>query len=293
MQFVCNVCGFSNRRPAEGFSREKPSCTTCGSNVRLRGLLQALSLELFGLNLTLPEFPRVKSLRGLGLSDAVFYADQLAAKFDYRNTFFHREPFFDIRQIEDADCGRYDFIISSEVFEHVPPPAETAFANAFRLLREGGILAFTVPFSLEATTAEHFPNLHEFGLAHVGDRTVLVNRTRAGEFQVFENLAFHVSFGGPSLEIREFSECSLKAVLTGAGFSEVRVYSEDYPPYGIVRSESWSLPMVARKGNFALSREATRDILEHWSELKQKFDSEMRQLRRSYWFRLGRKMGWF
>ena len=48
----------------------------------MRGLLRALSIELFGVNLTLPEFPRVKSLRGLGMSDGVQYADVLVAKLD-------------------------------------------------------------------------------------------------------------------------------------------------------------------------------------------------------------------
>ena len=144
-EFVCNVCGSPNRAPAGGFDRERPTCTACGSNVRMRGLLHALSQELFGANLTLPEFPRVKSLRGLGLSDSVQYADTLAARLDYRNTFFHREPHFDITKVSEAEYGRYDFVLASEVFEHVPPPAEHAFTNGFRLLRDGGVLVFTVP----------------------------------------------------------------------------------------------------------------------------------------------------
>jgi len=292
MPFVCNVCGSSNQRSADRFDREEPSCGSCKANVRMRALLQALSLELFGMNLTLPEFPRVKSLRGLGLSDSVQYADGLAAKFDYRNTFFHREPFFDITQLQDGDCGRYDFLVASEVFEHVTPPAETAFANAYRLLRPGGVLAFTVPYSLEATTAERFPDLYEFGLAQVGDRTVLVNRTHGGEVQLFQDLIFHVGTSGRALEMREFSESHLKSMLKAAGFGEVSIYGEDYPPYGIVHAESCSLPMTARKGSFGLSREATRDVMEQWTELKQKFDRDMRRLGRSYWFRLGRKMGW-
>lgn len=258
----------------------------------MRGLLRALSLELFGAGLTLPEFPRVKSLRGLGLSDSVQYADALAAKLDYRNTYFHREPYFDITQIPDGECGRYDFLLSSEVFEHVPPPPERAFANAFRLLREGGVLVFTVPYSLDAATAERFPGLHEFGLAQVGGRTVLVNRTREGEVQVFEDLAFHISFGGKALEMREFSEADLKAMLAAAGFTDVRIYGEEYAPYGIVHTEACSLPIVARKGRFGWSRDAARDVVEEWRGLKQKFDTDMRRLGRSWWFRIGRKLGW-
>jgi SAM-dependent methyltransferase len=253
----------------------------------MRGLLDALSRELLGASLALPEFPRIKSLRGLGLSDSPQYADRLADKLDYRNTYFHREPFFDITRVDEAEFGRYDFLLASEVFEHVPPPAEVAFANAFRLLRQGGVLVFTVPYSLDPATAERFPGLHQYGLAQVGGRTVLVNRTKEGELRVTDDLVFHISFGDPALEMREFSEADLKASLAAAGFTEVRIFSEDFAPYGIVRSESWSLPIAARKGPFALSRDAARDVLEHWQEL----DRAMRLLGKSWWFRIGRKLG--
>ena len=86
----------------------------------MRGLLRALSLELYGMNLTLPEFPRREELRALGTSDGGQYADALAAKLDYRNTFYDREPRFDIANPDPAEIGRYDILISSEVFEHVP-----------------------------------------------------------------------------------------------------------------------------------------------------------------------------
>jgi hypothetical protein len=109
---------------------------------------------------------------------------------------------------------------------------------------------------------------------------------------LFQDLIFHVGSSGRALEMREFSESHLKSMLQAAGFGAVSVYGEDYPPYGIVHAESCSLPMAARKGTFALSREATRDVLEQWRELKQKLDGDMRRLGRSYWFRLGRKMGW-
>ncbi len=284
-EFVCNVCGAVNPRPAEGFERERPGCAACGSNVRLRGMLRALSQELFGLDLTLPEFPRVKSLRGLGLSDADSCAERLAQKFDYRNTYFHREPFLDITQVSEAESGQYDFVLASEVFEHVPPPAERAFENAFRLLRDGGVLVFTVPYSLEPATAEHFPELGEHGLTWVGDRLVLVNRTPTGELQVFEDLVFHLGFGEPALEMREFSQCALQAMLRAAGFGEVRISSEPCPAYGIENREAWSLPITARKGRAGLSREAARELIEESRVLE-------RRLRRSWWFRLGWKMGW-
>src|SRR5207302_4960988 len=119
MTFTCNACGYRNQTSAERFPREEPTCARCKSNVRVRGVLRALSLELFGLDLPITDFPRVKSLRGLGTSDGQ-YAERLAAQFDYRNTYYDREPRFDItREPPASELGAYDFVISSEVFEHV------------------------------------------------------------------------------------------------------------------------------------------------------------------------------
>jgi SAM-dependent methyltransferase len=291
MEFTCNLCGHANRRATGDLDRETPSCSSCGSNVRTRGLIHALSLELFGANLTLPDFPRVKSLRGIGTSDSRQYADRLAAKLDYRNTFHDREPRFDIANPGDEHSGKYDFLVSSEVFEHVLPPAGAAFQNAFRVLKPHGFLVFTVPYSLELSTAEHFPDLHEFGLATLGGRVHLINRTREGAVQVFDHLVFHRDGSGTALEMREFSESSLKQLLTAAGFETVRIYSEDYPPFGIAHSEDCSLPIAARKGPFAFGAEPAREVVEQYRDLKRKFDGEMKRLCGKFWFRLGHKLG--
>ena len=287
--FTCNICGTAN--PVLKLGREIAGCESCGSSVRTRGLLHALSLELFGVSLALPDFPRVKSLRGMGMSDPAQYANLLSAKFDYRNTFYDREPRFDICRPDEAEFGKYDFLLSSEIFEHVPPPAEAALQNAFRLLKSAGVLVLTVPYSLESATAEYFPGLHEHGLARVGDRVVLVNRTREGRLETFENLVFHYGWGEPSLELREFSETALKALLAAAGFQEIRIHSDDHPPFGVVHSEAWSLPIAARRGEFAFSREVARDVLREWRDLTLKFHAEMKRLDRSLWFRIGRKLG--
>ena len=241
------------------------------------------------MNLTLPEFPRVKSLRGLGTSDGGQYADALAARLDYRNTFYDREPRFDIANPDPAELGRYDVVISSEVLEHVAPPVSAAFDAAFRLLKATGVLLLTVPYSFETATAEHFPELHEFGLARVGDRMVLVNRTRDGRTQVFEDLVFHVSFGSPALEMREFSESDLRRLLSAAGFTEVRFYHEEYAPYGILHAETCSLPIAARKAPFHLGPDAARDLVEQWRDAQK----ELLRLGKSFWFRVGRKLGLF
>ena len=277
-EFTCNICG--ERCP-------ESVCSSCGATLRDRAILHVLSNELFGAALTLREFPRVKSLRGLGTSDSHVYAGRLAEKFDYRNTFYDRPPQLDIANPPEEEFGQYDFLISSEVFEHVAPPIERAFQNAARLLKPNGVLVLTTPYSLESSTAEHYPDLHEFGIAQVGERMVVVNRTRGGELQVFENPVFHLGATGPALEVREFSESALKKLLEGAGFGTVRIYGENYAPFGIARNESWSLPIAARKGEFSLGADATREIMEHWAELNR----SLQRMARTYWFRIGLKLG--
>jgi SAM-dependent methyltransferase len=282
-EFICNICGKKNSYSGQPFDRETPGCTSCGSSLRTRALIGALSMELFGTRLTLRDFPRVKSLRGLGTSDSTQYSGRLAEVFDYRNTFYDREPRFDLGSADVAESNLYDFILSSDVLEHVAPPAEQAFRNALKLLKPTGVLIFTVPYELEDAT-EHFPALHEYGLAEVGDRTVLVNRTRSGQTQVFENLCFHRSGAEKSLEMRVFSEQMLKDILASTGFHSVKIHSENYWPFGIVPAESWSLPIAARKGPFACGIEAMRDVIEEWRDLRA-------QVSGSRWIRVGGKLG--
>ena len=248
MQFVCNVCGAecsaTGRPPREG-----AGCERCGSSLRLRALIALLSEEIFGTLLALPEFPPLKGIRGIGMSDTPEVAARLAEKFDYANTFYHQPPRFDVTRPDAQDSGRYDFILSSEVMEHVPPPVERSFAALHSMLKPDGLLLMTTPYTVGGETAEHFPELHEYSLAAPGGKTILVNRRRDGEIEVFENLVFHGGHGS-TLELRTFSEGGLRAALCAAGFGEVRFAPENHPEFGIDHAEALSLPVAARTGKF-------------------------------------------
>src|SRR5215469_17537149 len=126
--FTCNVCGEPNT--TEAFTRERSRCAVCGSNTRIRALIHTLSMELFGVSLPVPDFPRLKAVRGLGLSDEPGCASALADRFDYRNTHLDREPRFDISEAHPEEYGRYDFLLSAEIFEHVAPPVERALEES-------------------------------------------------------------------------------------------------------------------------------------------------------------------
>jgi SAM-dependent methyltransferase len=208
--------------------------------------------EFLGISMTLAEFPVLKSIRGIGMSDAPELEERLAEKLDYTNTFYHQAPLLDITNPDPKDFGRYDFILSSEVMEHVPPPIEDAFATLYQLLKPGGLLFLTTPFSLNEKTVEHFPELREFTLASLNGTAVLVNRRGDGSIEVFEDLMFH---GGPgsTVEMRLFSEKALREMMTAAGFTSIRVAADHWPEYGVEQSHQWSLPIVARKGEFRVS----------------------------------------
>jgi SAM-dependent methyltransferase len=286
-EFTCNLCGQPSRIAPERLDRESRTCSVCGSSVRTRSLIRALSLEIFGANLALPDFPRVKSICGLGIGDKPQYAERLAQVFDYRNTSYTREPRFDITAPPPHEFAAYDFVVSSEVFEHVLPPVEKAFEAAFRLLKPHGVLLLTVPYSLAPNTAEHFGKLHQFGLAQVGDRALLVNRTADGKIEVYEDLVFHFGSSGPALEMREFSETALRAALAAAGFPEVRIHSENDEAFGIIQAEPCSLPIAARRGPFVFSRDAAADLVEQWVALRE----QCHEWAGAFWVRLGGKLG--
>lgn len=243
--FLCNVCGAQARAPLVRIDREEPSCA-CGSTVRMRDIVYSLSLALFGRSLALPDFPNNPAITGFGLSDWDGYAAGLARKFSYQNTFYHQRPFLDIVAPPEEMLGTADFLISSDVFEHVPPPVSRAFDNAYRLLKPGGFLILTVPYSKEAVTIEHFPNLDRYRIIDIDGHHALVNLDREDRFHLHSGLIFHGG-GGETLEMRVFCERGVLDALKQAGFTDIRIVGEDVPEVGIIHKVDWSLPIIARR----------------------------------------------
>jgi SAM-dependent methyltransferase len=247
--FRCNICDRENQAVLGRLTREAPTCSKCGSSVRLRSIVQILTTELLGHSLCLSEIPARPDLAGIGLSCWPGYAAPLARRMNYRNTFYHQEPQLDITRVDATMDGTLDFVIATDVFEHVNPPVSTAFENTRRLLKPDGVFIFSVPFSHPGgdpqPTREHFPELHDYEIQAIGGGFRLKNTTRAGEVQYFDDLVFH---GGPGsiLELRLFSEWSILREMENAGFHDVTIYSGSDLRHGIHWADKWSVPMAAR-----------------------------------------------
>jgi len=248
IDFQCNICGNFCQSPLSNLGREIPSCPVCGSTVRMRSIIHILSTELFGESIILPEFPYNNNITGIGMSDWFGYATPLAKKLAYINTYYHQEPKLDIKSIEKTLENKFDFIISSDVFEHIEPQISIAFSNLFRLLKDGGVTVFTVPYILDGEeTAEHFPDLYNYSIEKKSDgQFFLKNSTKGGCVQIFDNLVFHGGEGF-TIEMRLFSKRSLINCFIQAGFKNIKIYDEPVLKYGIFWNESWSLPLSARK----------------------------------------------
>ena len=130
------------------------------------------------------------------------------------------------------------------MFEHVTPPVAVAFRNAHALLAAGGVFIFSVPFMFADDTVEHFPDLHDWQIEQRDGRFRVVNRTRDGRVQVFDDPVFH---GGPgtTLEMRVFSRAALLRHFAEAGFGTSRIADERCATFGIAWPEPFSVPMVA------------------------------------------------
>ncbi len=293
VEFTCNICGADCA--VEAFATEPASCR-CGSNVRIRALIHLLSMELFGRSIILPEFPKLKAIRGLGMSDQECYARLLQEKFDYTNTYYDREPRLDFTETHLSLYGSYDFILSADVIEHITPPIGRALHEMCLLLKPHGFLGLTIACAEQGEIVEHFPELHEYRVVPLGQSMVLINRRRDGALEVREDLVFHGG-SGATLEMRAFTVPALQRELTEAGFREWEFLTNNVPQIGILFDHDVSQPLIARKDPFVMTKNAAHELAGQWlkccgeGQRAQRLAAQVRAASGSKWVRLGQMFG--
>jgi SAM-dependent methyltransferase len=247
LHWVCNICGTANLNLASTIDRESGHCSHCNSVMRFRSLTAVLTQHLFGKTQILASLPINRAITGIGMSDAHLYAQHLEAKLSYTNTFYHCEPLLDITNPTPQRFEHNDFIITSDVFEHVPPPVQRGFDNMFKLLKPGGVVIFSVPYVSLPDTDEHYPNLFNYSLTQDAQgEWLLHNTTRDGQQETFKNLIFH---GGPgsTLEMRLFTESALRKHFADAGFVDLQIHDQPCFEHGIYWQGPCSITMSARR----------------------------------------------
>ena len=260
IEYSCNICGSRNRLESQYFHRELAACRKCKANARFRGIIHVLG-NLLGQDEGIPlkKWPRHKHIWGIGMSDWDGYANLLRRKFSYVNTFYDRRPQLDIMNLTEEHFEKYDFVISTDVFEHILAPVQRGFDNLFRLLKPGGHLIFSVPYTRIAHTVEHFPGLADYEILEFRGEKILVNREASGHLQVYGNLVFHGG-KGTTLEMRRFCESDVLNQLAQSGFEDIQVYDKPWLSIGYYWPElKTSYPDVPLLYGYILS--ARRPVL--------------------------------
>jgi SAM-dependent methyltransferase len=216
-------------------------CSQCGSTWRVRATALAM---LAGLQLPwkpIPDQQQDWSRRGIGLSDHAALAASLAGRFDYTNTYLHRYPRFDLLDVPDDLRGELEYIICSDVLEHVPPPLEQGVRGLAEVLRPGGAAIISVPITGDDLNREYYPGLTSWEII---EHHHVRWSDASGTVRVDESPEYH---GGPGqvLAFRTWSALSMEHELLAAGFRHM-VVAPTEPSLGV--------PLIENSGVFLAIR---------------------------------------
>lgn len=226
IDYRCNICGSNNRLETHLFHRELAHCRRCGANARFRGIIHIVA-QILGeeINTPLKDWKVRKHISGIGMSDWPGYANLLEKKLNYQNTFYDRRPQLDIMNLSPGYVEKYDFIICTDVFEHILQPVQRGFDNLLQLLKPGGHLVFSVPYTRADQTVEHYPGLRDYEILDFRGEKIIVNRDKEGQLHVYDKPVFHGGEGA-TLEMRVFCETDVLQRLTQAGFEDIQIYDQ-------------------------------------------------------------------
>ncbi|PIE23355.1 MAG: hypothetical protein CSA62_08135 [Planctomycetota bacterium] len=234
-EFRCNVCGEASGSALSGLERgeDQPSCGQCGASLRVRSLVHALSLALFGRSMAIVDFPVGWPMKGHGLSEPGPHVDGLAARMDFSNSppLPESVPGLLNRELEQAKPGSLDFLIVDDVLEQFAPPRQSAFNQAVGLLRPGAVLIFALP----AEMREPEPG-------EGADRFRQKTENEEGPGDLPCNGA-----PGASLTMPEGVEAQIRRHLAAAGMQPPRLHKEAVPEFGIPSHHGSAQVWAARR----------------------------------------------
>lgn len=251
--YICNITGNSFELDDEDKGREKGNKFNYIS--RYRAICYILTKELYGDVKIIKELECNKDISGIGITESE-WSKILENAFNYTNTYVCKDPYFNIYDNNNIDkFNNLDFIVISDTFKHISPYPGIldAFKNLYKMLKPGGVVIFSEPYSLSAHK-EHYPTLYDYEFVNIDNKYTIHNNTIYGDIETFDNLKFH---GKPphTIEMRVFSKNSIKYFFEQSGFIDITFHkiTKDMNKYGIYFSKNnninWSLIVSARKPN--------------------------------------------
>jgi SAM-dependent methyltransferase len=225
----CNVCGWTGRFLRLDRGREGTVCTNCGSTSRNRAVSFVLARVLDESQAVFRWQYRLQT-RMLESSARGALAMYFRMKFDYYGTEFdpgkiaagtHPREYADFQKLH-YDQDTFDFVVASDVFEHIRRDAD-AMREVERVLKPGGYLILTVPYDHERSQT-----LRRVDTSGPIDVHLLPPQYHGG--------------GGHTLAYREYGR-DLSDLMGASGFFVQRVVV-DQPELGITPQSVF----VARKG---------------------------------------------
>jgi SAM-dependent methyltransferase len=180
-------------------------------------LIHFLGYENRTLKSLSPDWSRI----GLGISDDIALASKVPTKFFYSNTYFDTFPQLDIRNVPPEAKGKFEFVLCSDVLEHIDCDLDLAIQGVLGLLKPNGFALFSVPVVENAIETEFYPNLMSFEIinnqVHWVDKQEIMHVDNSPEFH---------GGRGQNLAFRQFDDDQFRKVLEFNGFSiEPTVFS--------------------------------------------------------------------
>lgn len=122
-------------------------CSVCGCNIRSQALAKSI-LQHWQHGGTFSDFVKTKhDLKVLEMNGAAQLTHFLS---EMPNRVLAEYPEIDMCALPYEDCS-FDLVLHSDTLEHVPSPV-TALKECRRVLKEGGLLAYTVPVIVDRMT---------------------------------------------------------------------------------------------------------------------------------------------
>lgn len=214
--FICVNCGLRSLHGKP--SREGMACYRCGATWRARAMVLSVLQSLGHSGVPLSDLITNSKIRGIGISDHKKIATTLAKKFDYVNTYFHKAPHLDLTSVDASIIcsGTADFLICSDVLEHIPAPIETALQGIYCMLAKGGVAIISVPYKSFGSNDEFYPDLVSYEVQ--GNQISWVDSL--GVSHIDTEPEFHGG-SGQTLAFRLWALSDLKKALHEVGFTSI------------------------------------------------------------------------